>query len=405
MTDRKCGAWLIGALGNISAAAIAGAALLRRGLAEPLGMVTSIPPFQGLDLVTVENIVFSGCDIRQGRLQDSLQQLLDGTGAIGPEKLASIREDLLKVESTFVPGTCRNCGPAIESLAASGNGEDFHLREEISSFRHRLREFKREHGLETLVVVNLASTEPPVPASLPSEDLDALEKALDTNDGSGLRASTLYSYSAIQEGCPYVNFTPSTGALTPAILRLARKRRVPVMGNDGKTGETLVKSVLAPMFVWRNLEVMSWEGFNILGNMDGCILENPQNKSAKLETKDLALSHILGYSPHSRVHIDYVPSLRDQKTAWDFIHFRGFLGAGMSLQFVWQGFDSLLAAPLVLDLVRLAEFAQIRGEYGLMPHLASFFKAPLGVRAHALHEQVQLLTDYVRKVKEGRAPE
>jgi myo-inositol-1-phosphate synthase len=178
------------------------------------------------------------------------------------------------------------------------------------------------------------------------------------------------------------------------MIELAERKGVPVMGNDGKTGETLVKSALAPMFMCRNLEIMSWEGFNILGNMDGHVLEHPDNKESKLKTKDSVLSKILGYSPHSRVHINYVPSLDDQKTAWDFIHFKGFMGARMSLQFVWQGYDSLLAAPLVLDLVRFAQLARRRAEAGLMPHLASYFKAPLGVDEHRLYEQFRMLLDY-----------
>jgi myo-inositol-1-phosphate synthase len=183
------------------------------------------------------------------------------------------------------------------------------------------------------------------------------------------------------------------------MIQLAEKKGVPVMGNDGKTGETLVKSALAPMFMCRNLDVLSWEGFNILGNMDGSVLNHPKNCESKIRTKDQVLAKILGYTPHSRVRIDYVPSLDDQKTAWDFIHFRGFLGAKMSLQFIWQGFDSILAAPLVLDLVRLADLSKRRGESGLMPHLASYFKAPLGVSEHRLYEQYEMLMDYVRQVK------
>lgn len=168
------------------------------------------------------------------------------------------------------------------------------------------------------------------------------------------------------------------------------------MGNDGKTGETLVKSALAPLFVCRNLEVLSWEGFNILGNMDGAVLENSANRESKIKTKDGVLSRILGYTPHSRVRIDYVPSLDDQKTAWDFVHFRGFLGTKMNVQFIWQGYDSLLAAPLVIDLVRFAEFAARNGESGLMPHLASYFKEPLGVDEYRLQQQFEMLLDYAR---------
>ena len=159
------------------------------------------------------------------------------------------------------------------------------------------------------------------------------------------------------------------------------------------------KSVLAPMFKCRNLEVMSWEGFNILGNMDGQVLDHAENRKSKIKTKDSILPKILGYSPHSKVHINYVPSLGDQKTAWDFIHFKGFLGARMSLQFTWQGFDSALAAPLILDLVRLAELAHRRGESGLMIHLASYFKDPLGVPEQSFAHQFDMLENYVSNYK------
>ena len=136
------------------------------------------------------------------------------------------------------------------------------------------------------------------------------------------------------------------------------------MGYDGKTGETLLKSVLAPMFAHRNLEVMSWVGHNIFGNMDGKVLDDPANKKSKVTSKDRLLGQILGYPPQTLVTIEYIASMGDWKTAWDHIHFRGFLGTPMTLQFTWQGCDSLLAAPLVLDLVRFAERAWRRGDIG-----------------------------------------
>jgi myo-inositol-1-phosphate synthase len=249
-------------------------------------------------------------------------------------------------------------------------------------------------------VVNLASTEPLLELQECHLDLAAFDACLNREGNLVTRASTIYAYAAIQAGYSYVNFTPSIGALFPAMVQLAEREGVPVMGNDGKTGETLVKSALAPMFTCRNLEILSWEGFNILGNMDGRVLDHPQNKESKIQSKDGVLSKILGYSPHSRVHIDYVPSLCDQKTAWDFIHFKGFLGAKMSLQFVWQGYDSLLAAPLILDLVRLADLAKRRGEAGLMPHLAGYFKDPLGVNEHRFYEQMRILLDYAEQAEQ-----
>ena len=129
------------------------------------------------------------------------------------------------------------------------------------------------------------------------------------------------------------------------------------MGYDGKTGETLLKSMLAPMFANRNLQVMSWVGHNIFGNMDGKVLDDPANKKSKVTSKDRLLGEILGYSPQTLVTIEYIASMGDWKTAWDHIHFQGFLGTPMTLQFIWQGCDSLLAAPLVLDLVRFTERA------------------------------------------------
>ena len=151
------------------------------------------------------------------------------------------------------------------------------------------------------------------------------------------------------------------------------------------------RAVLAPMFAARNLEVMSWVGHNIFGNMDGQVLDDPVNKSAKIQGKDQLLGRILGYDPQTLVTIEYIRSMGDWKTAWDHIHFRGFLGTPMTMQFTWQGCDSLLAAPLVLDLVRFVELSQRRGETGLLSHLGSFFKRPLGLTNHAFDDQSALL--------------
>lgn len=393
---RKVGVWLLGALGSISATVICGALALRKGLANSTGMVTLGSAFEGLGLIPVEDLEFGGCDVRMGSLGEALSHFARETGAIPTDLLEQIQGDLAKVDREIHMGTARNCGEAIERLAVCSSGQGKSVRREIADIREWFRSFKAEKCLEDLIVINLASTEPSLPIRDCHKDLCAFEDCLDGNDTKAFKASTLYAYAAIQEGCPYINFTPSNAALVPAMIELAEQKRVPVMGNDGKTGETLVKSALAPMFLYRNLEVLSWEGFNLLGNRDGSILNHPDNRETKIKTKDQVLAKVLGYSPHSKVHIDYVPSLEDQKTAWDFIHFRGFLGAKMSLQFVWQGFDSILAAPLILDLVRLADLAKRRGESGLMPHLASYFKAPLGVDEYRLHEQFQMLMDYVR---------
>jgi myo-inositol-1-phosphate synthase len=199
-------------------------------------------------------------------------------------------------------------------------------------------------------------------------------------------------------GSPFVNFTPSRGASVPALRELARERGVAHCGNDGKTGETLLKTVLAPMFTARALKVLSWQGYNMLGNRDGAVLADAAHRETKVRNKNDALRQLLGGEDvHTHVGIDFVPSLQDWKTAWDYVHFEGFLGTRMSLQFTWTGSDSALAAPLVLDLVRLADLAQARGEVGEMPHTAAFFKAPIAGGTHDFHAQFQALLTYTAK--------
>jgi myo-inositol-1-phosphate synthase len=203
----------------------------------------------------------------------------------------------------------------------------------------------------------------------------------------------------LELGLPYVNFTPSLGASFPAAMNVAHENRTVVAGKDGKTGETLLKTVLAPMFAHRNLKVLSWVGHNIFGNRDAVVLNDPRNKESKVRTKDQVLTQILRYKPQTHVSIEYIESLDDWKTAWDHIHFQGFLGVKMTLQFTWQGCDSILAAPLVIDLARLALFAQRRGEVGMLRHLACFFKNPMGVEEHDFSKQWAMLEEYVAGVK------
>ncbi len=396
MGERRVGVWLIGALGSIATTVMVGALLLQKGKTAPVGMITTTEPFRELDLLPMEAITFGGCDIRKGRLEEAARHLLTEARAFDASCLKELAPQLALINEDVTMGTMVNCGEAIRSMTGTPGGEALPLLEQIQKVRSRLQDFRRERRLERVIVVNLASTEPHLDIQDFHEDLSAFRNEIEKNNQRAVRASTLYAYAAVREGCPYINFTPSNGALVDAVIRLAEERGVPLMGNDGKTGETLVKSALAPMFTCRNLNVLSWTGFNILGNMDGCVLSHPDNREAKIKTKDQVLGRILGYSPHSNVDIHYVPSLDDQKTAWDFIHFEGFLGARMSLQFIWQGYDSLLAAPLVLDLVRFADLAARRGEGGLMPHLASYFKAPLGVDEHRLYRQYEFLVAYAR---------
>jgi myo-inositol-1-phosphate synthase len=251
--------------------------------------------------------------------------------------------------------------------------------------------------------VNVASTEPVVaPANLPDRWAE-LSKLIDKPRRCPLPASSLYAIAALDLGCSYINFTPSLGSASPAIDELARERGTRHMGHDGKTGETLLKSILAPMFAKRNLQVMSWVGHNIFGNMDAKVLDDPANKQAKVTSKDRLLGQILGYSPQTLVTIERIESMGDWKTAWDHVHFTGFLGTPMTFQFIWQGCDSLLAAPLVLDLVRFTERAWRAGDVGLLKFLCSFFKSPLGVAEHDFGIQFQMLEAWAAGLKASAA--
>ncbi|MBZ0158092.1 MAG: inositol-3-phosphate synthase [Alphaproteobacteria bacterium] len=396
----KVGVLFIGALGYIATTVIAGTLALKRNLFPRTGMVTDLYHFEGLDLVEPGDIVFGGWDIRPDSPYESARRLMRNGQLPIAEILPFIEEDVRHVSLNLYAGTTANCGMAIERLGTGeGRGECAPLLHLIGKLRNDIRKFRERNSLARVVVVNVASTEPPLDLHPCHESIEDFEICLERNRRETVRASTLYAYAAIAEGCPYINFTPSNGALIPALVDMAERRGVPVMGDDGKTGETLVKSALIPLFLYRNLEILSWEGFNLLGNMDGRILEDPGNRESKVMTKDRILHKTLGYSPHSAVHIHYVPSLDDQKTAWDFIHFRGFLGAKMSLQFIWQGYDSLLAAPLVLDLIRLGDLSLRRGERGALLHLSSFFKAPLKVHEHRLPEQFRMLLDYIRQIR------
>jgi myo-inositol-1-phosphate synthase len=270
-------------------------------------------------------------------------------------------------------------------------------RDQVRAVRGQLARFREQERLERVVVVNLASTEAWRETPAAAASTSTLQAALERGDS--LPASVVYALAAFEERCPYLNFTPNVGASWPALRALAEARGVPHCGNDGKTGETLVKTALAPMFAHRALRVLAWQGYNMLGNRDGEVLSEPLHKRAKVRNKDEALRSLLSDSPdlHSHVGIDYVPSLHDWKTAWDFIHFQGFLGVKMSLQFTWAGCDSALATPLVLDLARLLERAARRGEVGVLDYTAAYFKSPLGGGTHDFHRQFAALLEHLQR--------
>jgi len=402
MSQERIGVWFIGAWGGVATTASVGIAALQEGLSDETALVSARPKFQDLGLIDWQQVVVGGHEIRETSYADEADVLYRKSRVFTPEMLSGTAVRLKEFDGNIRPGTLLNSGPTIAKFAEGEilkhGGET--PREAIARLRQDLAEFKQRHALSRVIVVNVSSTEPPLDTPAPGT-WEELDQALQGAKISPVPASSLYAIAALQEGFAHVNFTPSVGTNLPALYELAEKLGVLHVGRDGKTGETLMKSILAPMFADRNLKVMSWVGHNIFGNMDGKVLDDPINKSNKVRSKDHLLTEILGYKPQTLVSIEYIESMGDWKTAWDHIHFEGFLGTKMALQFTWQGCDSLLAAPLVLDLIRFTEREQRRGKSGVMSFLSSFFKSPMGCELPEFHAQYRLLEAWAEEVRGG----
>jgi len=387
----RCGVWIAGAKGDIASTVIVGARAIAQGLTSSTGLVTELPPINRLHLPALQDLVFGGADISDRSLRECAKSLYVSSRTVSREILDEVASDLDEIEKDILvephlawdPKRSRPGRPALGDNA-------LRLRAAISAFR-------RKHRLDHVVVINLTSAEPE-PVSVPEHaTIEGLEALIAGNRRDAVTSGMLYAYAALQEGCAYVNFTPNIGTTLECIRALARRQHLPFYGDDAKTGETLVKTALAPMFAARNLHVLSWEGVNMLGNNDGRALSIPENRVPKIRNKGQVLQNMLGYEPHGDVQINYVPSLGDWKTAWDLIHFQGFLDVKMSMQFTWQGCDSVLAAPLVLDMARLSVLAMQKREVGPMRQLAAFFKNPIDVDEMALWPQFESLLQYAER--------
>ena len=399
MASRRIGIWIIGARGGVASTATLGLVALQKQLANSVGLVSCLPRFSQLDFADWGEFVVGGHEIRDESLRDSLQRLHADSRVLDSSLLDSCQGELDTIDRRIRPGSLANCGATIGALAGPAM-RDFAAEpawDTIRRLQRDLQEFQTQTQAERVIVVNLASTEPAGDSGEWPQHWDELAKQIENQPHNAAPASSLYAIAALDLGMAYINFTPSVGSSPSAIGDLAAQRGTCHAGRDGKTGETLVKSVLAPMFAARNLEVMSWVGHNIFGNLDGLVLDNPVNKAAKIKGKDQIVRQILGYDPQSLVSIEYIRSMGDWKTAWDHIHFRGFLDTPMTLQFTWQGCDSLLAAPLVLDLVRFVELSQRHREVGVLSHLGSFFKQPMGLADHDFSRQFTLLCTWAER--------
>ena len=392
--------WLFGIYGIVGTTAIAGERAIKKGLTDTTGLVSELPMFKGLDKYSpLEFDDFGGHDIRalDKNLYEELFSHWEDNQHFDYRILKQLKEDLEYIKAK--KGTALNCGEGVlqelKPIEALEN-EGLTLEEIVNRIEKDILEFADD---ET-VAVNVASTEPVIPFDEEIHgSLDGFERAIKENRKDRISASMIYAYVSLKNRIPFANFTPSVSSSLPALKELAERNNVPHAGNDGKTGETLVKTTLAPMFAYRNLKVLGWMGYNILGDLDGKVLSHEQNKRSKVESKDKVIGKILGYYPYTITEINYFPSLQDNKTAFDFIHYQGFLGAKMKFYFIWDAIDAIVASPLVLDIARFLNFAKKKGIKGVVKELSFFFKSPMDTDIYNTHKQFEIMVNWFNSLK------
>ncbi len=344
-------------------------------------LVKDFVPLAGLD-----DIVFGGWDIFEdncyesakhaGVLEDKLlDQLKPELQAIRPMKAVFDRQYVKRLD-----------GPNVKK---GKNKRD--LAEQL---REDIRAFKRDNGLDRMVMIWCGSTEIFMTESAAHQSVQTFEKALEANEFS-IPSSMVYAYAALKEGIPFANGAPNLTVDIPALIELAHAQQLPLAGKDFKTGQTLLKTVIAPGLKARLLGVRGWYSTNILGNRDGEVLDDPESFKTKEESKKSVLDYILQpdlYPTLYRdlchlVRINYYPPRGDNKEGWDNIDLFGWLGYPMQLKINFLCRDSILAAPIVLDLVLFLDLARRAGWSGIQEWLSFFFKSPMhGTNLYPEHD-------------------
>src|SRR5215204_4958955 len=386
MNSRKLGIAIIGLGGAVGTTMVAGIELLKKGKIDYVGLpLATLDAQLTRDLAAYENLVFAGWDL----FGEHLEKAAEEHEVLTHKQFVAVEEELRAIKPWRAVGNKEFLANIEGENTVSGDSH----RETVEKIRADLREFKL--SVDDAVVINLASTE-----KLADEgneifnSLAGFEKALDET-AREISPAMLYAYAAISENVPYGNFTPSVAADIPALMEFAEQQGVPVAGKDGKTGQTFIKTVLAPALRSRALKVEGWYSTNILGNRDGLALSNEDSLASKVKTKSSVLEDILGYPVEDHiVDIRYYRPRGDNKEAWDNIDIAGFLGRQMQIKVNFLCRDSILAAPLAIEIARCLDLAKQRGESGIQEQLSVFFKLPMSRSkrpVQAFHEQEQLL--------------
>jgi myo-inositol-1-phosphate synthase len=411
----RMGVLLVG-LGAVSTTTIAGVMSVRKGLAQPIGSLTQMgtirlgkrtegrsPKISDIvPLASLDDLVFGGWDI----FADDCYQAARTAGVIDPSLLEKIRPDLEQIKpwpAVFDQRYVKRLdGPNVKK---GRNKRD--LAEQVIG---DIRQFKTEHALDRLVMIWCGSTEVFMTPSSTHDTIESFERALEENDPA-IPSSMVYAYAAIREGIPYANAAPNLSADIPALVCLASKTGTPLAGKDLKTGQTLMKTIVAPGLKARLLGVQGWYSTNILGNRDGEVLDDPESFKTKEESKKSVLDYILQPQLYPElyehlchvVRINYYPPRGDNKEGWDNIDLVGWLGYPMQLKINFLCRDSILAAPIVLDVALFLDLAKRAEMHGIQEWLSFYFKSPIHAPGlypeHDLFIQLMKLKNTLRFLK------
>jgi myo-inositol-1-phosphate synthase len=386
--EGKLGILLVG-LGAVSTTLVAGVEAIKRGLAQPVGSLTQMGTIRlgkrterrspkisdFVPLAALDDIVFGAWDIFSDNAFDAAMK----AGVLEKDLLNQVSEQLASLKPM----------PAVfeQNYVKRLHGENVKTGKNKMELAEQLIEdiarFKTENNCERLVMVWAASTEIFLEESEVHQSIEAFEKGLYDNDPA-IAPSMLYAYASIKSGVPFANGAPNLTADIPALTKLAEEHKVPICGKDFKTGQTLMKTILAPGLKSRMLGLDGWYSTNILGNRDGEVLDDPENFKTKEESKLSVLEHILQPETHPElygnfshvVRINYYPPRGDNKEGWDNIDIFGWLGYKMQIKIDFLCRDSILAAPLALDLALFMDLAQRAKMRGVQEWLSFYFKAP-----------------------------
>ena len=407
---------LMPGLGAVATTFIAGTMLVRHGLGQPFGSLTQlgtirlgkrtekrVPRIKDfVELADLDDLVFGAWDI----FPDNAYEAALKAGVLRKEHLDPVREELEKIKP--MPAVFdRNYVKKLDGPNKKDGATKYDLALQLMD---DIKRFREENQVNRLVMIWCASTEIFMKPDPVHQTIESLEKAMKENHPA-IAPSMIYAYAALQSGVPFVNGAPNLTVDIPAMIELAKKHNLPIAGKDYKTGQTLMKTIIAPGLKARMIGLDGWFSTNILGNRDGEVLDDPESFKTKEESKLGSLEYILqpevypelyGHFYH-KVRINYYPPRGDNKEGWDNIDIFGWLGYPMQIKIDFLCRDSILAAPIVLDLALFIDLAQRAGFRGVQEWLSFYFKSPMCAPElypeHDLFIQLMKLKNTLRYMK------